>query len=374
MMKKISVFGSTGSIGTSTLKIVRKYPQNFKVNFLSAYSNIDLLKKQIIEFKPEFISIPKKYSDNIKNDFKNIKILEGKSGLLKATEIDDIDLIVMGISGIAGLAPTLYSLKNKKIVALANKESIVSGGQFIKPYLNSIIPIDSEHSSLFQLLKNVKKEEVKNIYITASGGPFLNSKLDENIKKEDVLDHPNWIMGNKVTVDSATMANKALEIIEAFYLFSFQPSQIKIIVQPQSIIHSLIEFTDGSFFSQMNFPDMMFSISYALFYPERAPRPLIGNKILENSSLDFIAPDKIKFPFIDIAYDCINKGGNRPIVFNSANEAAVSLFIDNKIKFIDIFKIVKKIYNKIPFKQIKNFDEIFNIDKKIKDEIKGEYR
>jgi 1-deoxy-D-xylulose-5-phosphate reductoisomerase len=370
-MKNISLFGSTGSIGKSTLKIIEKYPDKFTVNFLSAFSNMDLLIKQIKKYKPKFVYVPENNLEYFKKHVNNnIKIFSGKTGLIEAAELDNIDLIVMGISGIAALKPVYAALRRGKKIALANKESIVSGGEIIKRYMNNIIPVDSEHSSLYQLMNNTDKTKIRNIYLTASGGPFLNKKIDGKIKYEDVLKHPVWNMGEKITVDSATMANKALEIIEAFYIFGMKPDNIKVIIHPQSIIHSMIEFYDGVFFSQLSNPDMMYPISYALFYPERAPDRIMNNSIIGDFKLEFRLPDFKKFPFLEIAYDSIKKGGARTIVFNAANDESVNLFLNKKIGFRDIFKIVNNIYENFDFEKIENFDKIFEIYDIVKNDVR----
>ncbi len=373
-MKNISVFGSTGSIGKSTLKIIEKYNNLFNVNFLSAYSNIDLLIKQIEIFKPKFVSVTENHYDYLKKNIRGkVNILVGKEGLVSATEIKDTDLIVMGISGISALKPTYNALRKSKTVALANKESIVSGGEFLKDYMENIIPVDSEHSSLFQLMRDINKDRIKAVYLTASGGPFLHKKIDKNIRYEDVLNHPVWSMGKKITVDSATMANKSLEIIEAFYLFGMEPEKIKVIIHPQSIVHSLIEFYDGVFFSQMSNPDMMYPISYALFYPDRAPDKIIENNIFNNLKIEFEQPDIKKFPFLEIAYDCITHKDSRTIVFNALNDEAVNLFLNKKIRFKDIFDIVIKYYEKENFERLDIFDKIFEIYNGIKKKVKSEF-
>jgi len=370
-MKKISLFGSTGSIGKSTLKIIEKYPEKFAIKFLSAFSNIELLINQMKKFKPEFVFVPEDKLEHLKNSVKyDYKIFSGENGLIEAAELDNVDLIVMGISGIAALKPVYAALKKGKKIALANKESIVSGGELIKAYMRNIIPVDSEHSSLYQLINNTDKSKIRNIYLTASGGPFLNKKIDENIRYEDVLKHPIWNMGKKITVDSATMANKALEIIEAFYIFGINPDNIKVIIHPQSIIHSMIEFYDGVFFSQLSNPDMMYPISYALFYPERAPERIIDNTIINNTVLEFKIPDFKKFPFLNIAYDSIKKGKSRTIVFNAANDESVNLFLKKKIDFKDIFIIVNKIYETFNFEKVENFDNIFEIYDRVKENVR----
>ncbi len=369
-MKSIAIFGSTGSIGKSTLKVIEKFNDKFKVKFLSANNNIRLLKEQIKKFSPEYVGVPEKAFHELKEEFPSLKIISGKNFLEDSVEIENIDLIVMGISGFAALKPTLKALYNGKMVALANKESIVAGGKFIKEHLDKIIPVDSEHSSLFQLLKNIERANLKKIYLTASGGPFFNKDIDENIKKEDVLKHPVWNMGAKITVDSATMANKSLEIIEAFYLFSLSPEMIDVVIHPQSIAHSLIEFKDGVKFAQMSFPDMRYPISYALFYPERAPEDPTEFKNFELKKLEFFKPNYKKFPFLKIAYDCIKNGKSRAIVFNAANEESVSLFLKNRIKFTDIFRIVIKLYESEEFKEIDNFNDILEIDLRVREKVK----
>ena len=369
-MKIVSVFGSTGSIGKSTLKVIEKFPDKFKLKFISANKNIEELKKQIEKFKPEYVGVPEKSYEEIKNQFPELKIISGENFLEDSVDIDNVDLILMGVSGFAALKPTIKALEKGRIVALANKESIVAGGEFVKNYLSQIIPVDSEHSSLFQLLKNIDRDSLKKIYLTASGGPFFEKEITENLKKEDVLNHPVWDMGAKITVDSATMANKSLEIIEAFYLFSLTPEMIDVIIHPQSIVHSLVEFNDGVRFAQMSFPDMRYPISYALFYPERAPEDPTDNANFDISELKFYKPDFEKFPFLNIAYDCIKNGGSRAIVFNAANEESVFLFLENRVKFTDIFKIVKRIYENENFYEISSLDDIMSIDKEIRTKVK----
>ncbi|HNX42200.1 MAG TPA: 1-deoxy-D-xylulose-5-phosphate reductoisomerase [Candidatus Aminicenantes bacterium] len=371
-MISISLLGSTGSIGVSTLDVLRRYPDRFRVVFLGAGKNLRILSAQIREFHPRAVSLSDAASAvKLKALFPELEVWSGEEGLLKGALMEEADKVVVGVSGMSGLMPTLAALQAGKPVALANKEAVVEGGALLKPYMDLVIPVDSEHSSLFQLLRKHDPAEIKRVYITASGGPFLHRSLSEEITREEVLHHPTWSMGPKITVDSATMANKALEIIEAANLFGLQASQIGVVVQPQSVIHSLVEFCDGTFHAQMSVPDMRFPIGYALFFPERAPKSLREDLPFPFGPLELLPPNTEKFPFLPLAYDVINRGGARPIVFNAANEAAVELFLQGHLPFHRLIGQVKEAYDTLDYPAPSSAKEVLSLHREVKKRVEG---
>ena len=355
MAKKISLLGSTGSIGTQTLDVVRSLPEKFQVISLSAGKNVELLADQINEFKPAYASVcSKKDADRLQSliDTNKITIFTGSEGLKTLASLEEIDMAVIAVVGITGLLPTLEAIKAKKTVALANKETLVAGGSLVIPeakkYGVEILPIDSEHSAIYQCIANNNEKSIKRILITASGGPFRTWEKDSisSASVDQALAHPNWNMGPKVTIDSATLMNKALEIIEARWLFDVKFEDIEVLIHPQSIVHSLVEFIDGSIIAQLSNPTMHLPIQYALCYPERLESNLVEPLNLSNiQKLEFYPPDEDKFPCLNLAYKVGNLQGTYPAVLNAANEVAVNAFIDSNITFYDVFNIVNSCIN-----------------------------
>ena len=365
-MKKIVILGSTGSVGETALEVVRKYNDKFSVEFLSCKENVSKLEEQILEFKPKAVYVGNENkAEEIKRKFPHLKIFSGK----EEEEFLNIesDLIFNSISGISGVKPSLSALRDKRLIALSNKETIVSGGELIKEYIDKIIPVDSEHSSLFQLLESFKRENVKKLYITASGGPFLKKKIKRGLKREDVLNHPVWNMGGKISVDSATMMNKVFEIIEAHYLFEFNADDIEVVFHPQSFIHGAVELKDGNIISLMSYPDMIFPVAYSLFYPERPKKKMREYSIFDFPKVEIIKPDFSKFELLELAYDVIKSKNGKGIVLNVSDEVAVKYFLKDKIDFTDIFKIIKGVYQKYDFSKPDSFDKIIEIHKRVEE-------
>ncbi len=348
-MKKIGILGSTGSIGTQTLEIVRENA-DMQVVALAAGSNVSLMEKQIREFKP-VLSVM--WSEKAAQDLKTrvadlkVKVLSGMEGLLALAVLEEMEVLVTAIVGMIGIRPTIAAIEAGKTIALANKETLVTAGHIIMPLAAQrgipILPVDSEHSAIFQSMNGEDRGKVEKILLTASGGPFRGKKREElfDITVEDALKHPNWSMGRKITVDSATLVNKGLEVIEAKWLFHVEPEKIQVIVHPQSIIHSMVEYADGAVIAQLGVPDMKLPIQYALTYPCR--RPMNGKKLdfYELASLTFEKPDTQTFRGLSMAYDAIRAGGSMPTVYNAANEKAVSLFLSREIGFLEIYDLIR---------------------------------
>lgn len=375
---KIAVLGSTGSIGTQTLEIAREY-KDISIEAMTAHSNIELLEKQAREFKPKLVCVTdeKRAKDlKIKLADTDIKVIGGNDGLCDAATIDSAKTIVTAVVGISGLVPTIYAIKAKKNIALANKETLVTGGHIVtrlaKENNIKILPVDSEHSAIFQSLEGChNKKEVKRILLTASGGPFFGKKREElkNIKPEDALKHPNWDMGAKVTIDSSTLVNKGLEVMEARWLFGTE--NIKVLVHRQSVLHSAVEFCDNAVIAQLGVPDMKLPIQYALTYPNRLP--MKGNELdlFEYGSLTFEEPDTETFFALRLAYDALKDGGIKPTVFNSADEAAVELFMQGKLSYLGISEAIEKAISTIPNVENPDIDDIFDADKAARESVKG---
>ena len=329
-MKYISVLGSTGSIGTQTLDIIREHPNELKLSAITGNVNIDLLEQQILEFLPDLCCVMNENNASIlkKRLNKNIKteILSGMDGLIAAAEYCKSDIIVTAVSGMIGLKPTVAAIKSKKTIALANKETLVTGGDYImnlaKEYNAQILPVDSEHSAIFQSLIGSSNKKINKIILTASGGPFRGKDLSflQNVTLEDALKHPNWSMGKKITIDSATLMNKGLEVIEAKFLFDVNPEQIEVVVHKESILHSGVEFCDHSTIAQLGLPDMKIPIQFALFYPERVPNKFKSLSLMDIGNLTFEKPDRRVFKCLDLAFDSLKVGGTMPTVLNAANE------------------------------------------------------
>lgn len=371
-MKRLSVLGSTGSIGCNTLKIVQKFPDRFQIVSLAAKTNVALLAQQIEQFKPNLaVMYDKKHAELLRQAIPKkqpVQILFGHEGYLKAASQNDADIVVTAFVGAAGLLPTLEAIEAGKHIALANKETLVMAGELVmKKALDSginILPVDSEHSAIFQCLEGHRKTDLKKIFLTASGGPFLNwPKSDfERITPEDALNHPTWQMGKKITIDSATLMNKGLEIIEAKWLFDVTPEQIQVIVHPQSIIHSLVSYCDGSIIAQLSKPDMTGAIAYALSYPERLDMDNSFLSLPGIGSLTFSEPDLDKFPCLALAMEACRIGGTLPAVMNAANEKAVGFFLENMISFIQIPKLIEKVMNQHQVIPSPGLDEILQSD------------
>ena len=349
-MKKIAILGSTGSIGTQTLEVVRANG-DLQVTALSAGSNISMLEEQIREFKPIYAVV---YEEEKAKELKikvadtGVKVLSGMEGLLTIASMKESDILVTAIVGMIGIRPTIAAIKAKKDIALANKETLVTAGHIImklaKEYGVNILPVDSEHSAIFQCLNGERHKEIDKLLITASGGPFRGRTKEQlqNVTVADALKHPNWAMGRKITIDSSTLVNKGLEVMEAKWLFDVSFDKIEVVVQPQSVIHSMIQFVDGGIMAQLGTPDMRLPIQYALYYPER--RPLDGERLdfAKLKNLTFEAPDVENFPALSMAYEAGRIGGSMPTVFNAANERAVAKFLDEKIAYLEIIEIIKE--------------------------------
>lgn len=348
-MKKLAIMGSTGSIGTQTLEIVREN-KDLEVVALAAGKNIDLLEKQVREFKPKLVSLQEEKDCKelaIRLADMEVIIVPGMDGLIQIAEMEESDILVTAIVGMIGIRPTIAAIKKGKDIALANKETLVTAGHIIMPLAAqmgvSILPVDSEHSAIFQSMQGNKKEQISKLLITASGGPFRGKNREQlqNIQVEDALKHPNWSMGSKITIDSSTLVNKGLEVMEAKWLFDVELDQIQVVVHPQSIIHSMVEYVDGGIIAQLGTPDMKLPIQYALFYPER--RPMKGKRVdfYELGSITFEKPDMETFTGLKLALQAARTGGSMPTVFNAANEKAVSLFLNRKIKYLEIPEVIE---------------------------------
>lgn len=348
-MKNIVILGSTGSIGTQTLDIVRMQ-DGFKVLALAAYKNVDLIEKQIREFHPSYaVMWDEKAYEDLKVRVKDISItvLQGMEGLITISSLPEADMVLTAIVGMIGIRPTIAAIKAGKTIALANKETLVTAGHIIMPlakeYNVPILPVDSEHSAIFQSMNGENHSTVSKILLTASGGPFRGRSYDE-LKKmtvEDALKHPNWSMGRKITIDSASLVNKGLEVIEAKWLFNVEASDVQVLIHPQSIVHSMVEYTDGAIIAQLGVPDMKLPIQYAMFYPDR--KPMENNRVdfFKVRSLEFYEPDVETFKGLKFAYKAISEGGVMPTVFNAANEMAVAKFLDKKIGFTEIYDYIE---------------------------------
>jgi 1-deoxy-D-xylulose-5-phosphate reductoisomerase len=351
--KGIAILGSTGSIGGSSLKVIARYPERFSVVALAGGNNVDRMSEQVLMFRPLLASMAgeegaaelrKRVGSKV-----HMEILHGEDGLKAVATHPKAQLVVSSLVGAVGLLPTLYAIREGKDVALANKESLVMAGQIVTGEAREnqvqILPVDSEHSAVFQALKGHRREDVRRIILTASGGAFLgvSKELLEEVTPKDALEHPNWKMGEKVTVDSASLMNKALEVIEARWLFDIPPSKIKVQIHPQSIIHSMVEYVDGSLIAQMGIPDMQIPIAYALAYPERIKTGLPPLNLLDLGPLTFMEPSKEQFPALDLAYEALKKGGVMPAVLNGANEEAVKSFLRGEIRFTRIVDIVGEV-------------------------------
>ena len=371
MVKRISILGSTGSIGSSTLEVVSLFPDRFKVIGLTAGENIDKIESQIRRFKPSIVSLA---SEKAAKELRercmnlNVEVLSGMEGLIRISTISEADIIVSAIAGSAGLIPTFAAVKAGKTIALANKETMVMAGEIITQEANErgaeLLPIDSEHSAIFQVMRGEKWEEVHKIILTASGGPFLKTSSEEKRKAtvKDALKHPNWNMGTKITIDSATLMNKGLEVIEARWLFDVSINQIEVLIHPQSIIHSMVEFRDGSVMAQMGVPDMRIPIAYALSNTERLDLIMPRLDLAKIGMLTFEKPDLKRFPCLSYAYDAVREGGTMPAVLNSSNEVAVRAFLQKRIGFLDIEVVVRETIERHKGSHTKTIEDVLMAD------------
>ena len=372
-MKHVAIIGSTGSIGTQTLEIAR-WNQDIKICALSAGRNIDLLEKQAREFRPEIVGLwDEKLADELKDRLKDmdIRVVSGMDGLIEIAEYKTSDILVTAIVGMIGIRPTVAAIKAGKDIALANKETLVTAGHIIMPLAKekgvSILPVDSEHSAIFQSLQGNTHDSIEKILLTASGGQFRGKSREflKHVKLEDALKHPNWSMGRKITIDSATMVNKGLEVIEAKWLFDVAPENIQVVIQPQSIIHSMVEYKDGAVIAQLGTPDMKLPIQYALFYPERRYMPGDRLDFTKLSSIVIETPDMDTFLGLRYAYEAIGIGGSMPTVFNAANEYAVKQFLDRKIDFLDIYDIIRASMDHHKLIENPDIDEILATEQEV---------
>jgi len=368
--KKVFILGSTGSIGVSTLDVIRLHKETFEVVGLTANKNVELLLKQVEEFNPKYVilrdrNLVNKLENNLR---KETILLSGKEGLLTGTREAEYDILLSALVGFAGLQPTIEGIKRGKRIALANKETLVVAGEIItqlaKEFNSEIVPVDSEHSAIFQCFVGEDEKEAEKIILTASGGPFFKKSKEElkNVTVAEALNHPNWDMGSKVTIDSATMMNKGLEMIEARWLFDMPPAKIDVTIHPQSIIHSMVQFVDGSIKAQLSSPDMRLPIQYALTYPERLPNSFTSTKLTEIEEFSFFKPDLEKFECLQLAFDVMEMGGTAPCILNAANEIAVERFLKNEISFSAIPELIKEALNNIEVKPIENIETIIECD------------
>ena len=380
-MKTIAILGSTGSIGTQTLEVVREN-QDIRVAALAAGNNIVLLEQQIREFTPKTAAVwTEEKAKELRERVKDlpVKIVSGMDGLLEISALEETDILVTAIVGMIGIRPTIAAICAGKDIALANKETLVTAGHIIMPLAKehqvSILPVDSEHSAIFQSLQGNEKNSIKKILLTASGGPFRGRKREElaNIQVEDALKHPNWEMGRKITIDSSTMINKGLEVIEAKWLFDVDFDQIQVVVQPQSVIHSMVEYEDGAVIAQLGTPDMKLPIQYALYYPKR--RNLPGDRLdfWKLTELTFEQPDLETFYGLRLAYEAGRAGGTMPTVFNAANERAVSLFLDRKIKYLEIPEIIHYCMDAHKRKEAPTVEEILSAEAETYEQIESRW-
>ena len=373
-MKTISILGSTGSIGRQSLEIVQKYPDRYKISGLTCHSQIELLRQQIALFSPNEVAVfDHEKADGLRT-LVDIPVHSGIEGLKKIAGLSEVDIVMNALVGSIGIVPTLHAIEKGKTIALANKESLVSAGKLIMEKAQKkdvqILPVDSEHSGVFQCVKGHKIDDVKTITLTCSGGPFKDLPHEQfsSITKENALRHPVWKMGEKISVDSATLMNKGFEIIEAHWLYGLPVDDIHVVVHPQSIVHSFVEFRDGSVLAQLAIPDMRLPIQYALSYPERIPSPHQSLNIA-TMSLSFEVPDHEKFPCLPLAYKMGKRGGTLPAVMNAANEGAVKRFLDGTIKFTDIHPLIKRSIETHQIIENPSVDDILEIDMNVKKEM-----
>lgn len=378
-MKKIAILGSTGSIGTQTLDVVRNH-SDYEVVAMSAGRNLKLFEEQVVEFQPKMVAVwEEKDAAVLRERIKhlNIEVLSGMDGLIAVATHVDSEILVTAIVGMLGLRPTVEAIKCGKDIALANKETLVTAGHIIMPLAKekgiSILPVDSEHSAIFQSLQGNEHNSIKHIWLTASGGPFRGKTLAEleSVQLEDALKHPNWSMGRKITIDSATMVNKGLEVMEAKWLFGVELEQIKVLVHPQSVIHSMVEYEDGGVMAQLGTPDMRLPIQYALTYPNREYLPGKRLDFYELGQMTFEKPDLETFYGLQLAYEAMERGGNVPTIYNAANEVAVAMFLDKQITFLMIPEIIKECMSKIEYIADPSIEQIIDTQRQVEEYIRS---
>ena len=369
-MRKVAVLGSTGSIGRNTLEVISQFPDRFKVVALAAGENVSLLLEQAQKFRPSLISCKNEFlAEKIKDQLPpGVRLLWGKEGALAVATHPEADLVVSALVGAVGLLPTVYAIRAGKDIALANKETLVMAGPLVMAEAREksvrLLPVDSEHSAIFQALKAGRKEEVKNLILTASGGPFRQHDKASlsRVTPQEALKHPNWQMGAKITIDSATLMNKGLEVIEACYLFEIPKEKIQVKIHPQSIVHSLVEFIDGSVIAQLGIPDMRIPIAYALSYPERLPLSLPPLDLVAVSPLTFEEPDLERFPCLRLAYEALERGGTAPAVLNAANEVAVEAFLAGRLRFDQIPQLIQGVLEEVEISDHPSLEEVLEAD------------
>lgn len=371
-MKQIAVIGSTGSIGRQTLDIIREKKEDLKVAALAVDTGIDALEKQIREFQPKLACV---YNEEKAAILKTrvsdceTKIVSGMDGLIECVTDSTVETVLMAVVGMIGIRPTMEAIRAGKNIALANKETLVTAGHLIMPLIQKhqvkLLPVDSEHSAIFQSLQGHSEAKIEKILLTASGGPFRGKKRSEliNMTAEDALKHPNWLMGKKITIDSSTLVNKGLEVMEAKWLFNVEPEQIEVLVQPQSVLHSAVQFTDGGIIGQMGVPDMKLPIQYALLFPERKELNAGRVDFFSLGKLDFEKPDTDTFRALPLAYEALCRGGNVPTIYNAANEYAVAAFLDHRIGFLQITDWIEESMQKVSMIQNPGLDEILDTEK-----------
>ena len=372
MKKGLAILGSTGSIGTQALEVIRENPEEFSVEVLVANRNIELLAKQAMEFVPNAVVIrDEEQYDSLKEILRHlpVKVFCGEDAVIQSVEMESIDMVLTAMVGFAGLKPTIRAIQAGKHIALANKETLVVGGELIMELARekgvAIIPVDSEHSAIFQCLVGEPLDSLEKIYLTASGGPFRgkDDAFLSSVSVDDALNHPNWCMGPKITIDSATLMNKGLEVIEARWLFGLTPDQVEVVVHPQSIIHSLVQFIDGSMKAQMGLPDMRLPIQYALGYPKRIASDFMRFNFIDYPKLTFETPDTKIFRNLAISFAVLREGGNRPCVMNAANEIAVEAFLNQRIRFTDIPVIIEQTLEKTLYTEKPELDDLIASDR-----------
>ncbi|WP_419724912.1 1-deoxy-D-xylulose-5-phosphate reductoisomerase [Terrisporobacter petrolearius] len=376
-MKRITILGSTGSIGTQTLDVVRKNKDKFEVVAISANSSVDLLLEQILEFNPKYVAVYNEESANkLKNMIPNnidIQVLSSMEGLVKICQLKEVDIVLTAVVGMIGLVPTMAAIKAKKTIALANKETLVTAGEIVmeeaKKNNVDILPVDSEHSAIFQCLNGERKKDVEKIILTASGGPFRGKSKEEliNVTKNQALKHPNWDMGRKISIDSSTLMNKGLEVIEAKWLFDVDVENIDIVVHPQSIIHSMVSFKDSSVMAQLGCPDMRLPIEYALTYPGRSETDFERLDLAKIATLTFEKPDMETFPCLQLAFKVLKLGGTYPTVLNAANEVLVNEFLEDKIGFYDIPYYIERSLEQHNNRSNPTLEDILEVDKETRE-------
>ncbi len=372
-MKRIAILGSTGSIGTSTLKIVEAYPELFEVASLAAGNNLDLVTEQTLRWHPKLVSVAtEEAAATLKQRLsqagaRSVKVVFGTEGTVEAATLDEVDFVVSAIVGVGGLKATYEAVKAGKSIGLANKETMVAAGELITAEARKqgkpILPIDSEHNAIHQAMRGGRLSEVEKVWLTASGGPFLHTPKEDfdRITVEQALNHPTWKMGRRITIDSATLMNKGFEVIEACRLFDLPPSRVGVVVHPQSTIHSLVEFVDGSILAQLSVTDMRLPILYAMTFPDRVPSNL-RFPVLELKHLDFYPPDFAKFPCLQLAYEAAEKGGTKSIALNAADEVAVAAFLDGGIPFNEIPAIIRGVLNETPLRHLESIEAVLSAD------------